>query len=281
MIPLTIATEPLVHVDGRLISAEWARTLTEIRVQQRLSNPTQCEVAFRDQDESALARHPFRPGASLRIALSGHGDVLFDGELTAIELAFDALRGRELRARGYDRLHRLRMRQSVRSHVQVTPSDLVRELTADLGISVAAAEPGPLRQIVIQQNQSDFDFLVDETESCGLYLTLRDNTLDLITLEGKDEPIALELGDALLEANFELNADPACRSVSVSGWNPLRVEHHEATVATPRVGREVDAEAAPSHFGEKGEVSLSDEAGPDVQHAQALAQAELDRRHRR
>ena len=273
-----ILAEPLVEVDGTSLAAEDGRTLTEIRVQQRLSHPTMCELTFVDPGEALAEGHVLRPGSSLRVALTGHAEYLFEGEVTAMEFAYLPSRGREVRVRGFDALHRLRKRWQVRSHVQVSPKDLARELVADLGLSVSAAEPGPLRQILIQQNQSDLDLLLDETEFCGLYLALRGKTLHLCTLDGIGDPAPLELGDSLLEAHFEVNADPACRSVAVACWNPSRAEHHKGRASTARTGRQVAAEAPPSRFGAIGEILVSDEVGPDSRYAQAIAQAELDRR---
>jgi uncharacterized protein involved in type VI secretion and phage assembly len=270
--------EPVVHVQGLPLAPEHLRTLAGVTVRQHLSQPTLCELTFvdpaRDLEGSALVR----PGTSLRVGLPGHDETLFDGETTAVELTCLPSRAHEIRVRGYDRLHRLRKRGPVRSHVQVTPRDLARELVSDLGLSVQAAEAGPMRRIVIQQNQSDFDLLEDASGSCGLYLALRGTTLHLVTLDGTGTPVPLELGSSLLEARFELNADPACRSVSVTGWNPLRVEHHEGRAASARVGRATAAEAPPGRFGTRGDLTLAGEAGPDSRHAQALAQAELDRR---
>ena len=273
---LEALAEPTVLVDGTRLAPEETRALMAIRVRQRLSDPTQCELVF--AEENAIGGGAsFRPGAALRVGVSGQAEPLFDGELTAIEVDYYPSQAREMRARGYDALHRLRKRQEVRSHVQVTPLDLAREMAGGLGMSVQSTEPGPLRQIIIQQNQSNLDLLVDELASCGLYLTLRGKTLHLVTLDGIDDPLPLALGDSLLEAHFEVNGDPACRSVAVSAWNPQRVDHHEGRAAHARVGRAVAAEAAPIRFGGKGEVTLSDEVMPDSRHAQALAQAELDR----
>ena len=214
---LEALAEPTVLIDGTRLAPEETRALMAIRVRQRLSDPTQCELVFAERQNAVGGGAPLRPGAALRVGISGQTEPLFDGELTAIEVDYYPSQAREMRARGYDALHRLRKRQEVRSHVQVTPLDLAREMAGELGVSVRSKEPGPLRQIIIQQNQSNLDLLVDELASCGLYLTLRGKTLHLVTLDGIDDPIPLALGDSLLEAHFEVNGDPACRSVAVSG----------------------------------------------------------------
>jgi phage protein D/phage baseplate assembly protein gpV len=216
------------------------------------------------------------PGSSLRLAAGGYELPLFSGQVTAVEYGYEPSHGREVRVRGYDLLHQLRKRQPVRAHVQVTLADLARELVADLGLSVQAHESGPLWQRLVQHRQSDLGLLLEMAERCGLYFTLRGDVLHLLTLEGMGEAVALALGESLLEARIEVNGDPSCRSVSAVCWDPLRVEQHEGTASTARVGRSVSAEVAPGRVGSTGERMLADETAQDDHQAEALAQAELD-----
>ncbi len=273
-----VLAEPLVEIDGAPLSTEDARTLVEIRVQQRLSTPAMCELTFVGSGAAIADDQQFRAGAALRVTLNGHTDGLFEGEITAMEFAYPPSGIREIRVRAFDVLHRLRKRQATRTHIRVTPKALAEEMVANLGLNVLATDPGPLRQIVIQQNQSDWDLLLEETQSCGLFLTLRDKHLHLCTLEGLGEKVTLKWGESLLEAYFEVNAEAALRSVAVACWNPTRVEHHEGRATGARTGREVIAAAAPDRFGTNGDLLLSDELGANGEFAQAIAQAELDRR---
>jgi phage baseplate assembly protein gpV/phage protein D len=267
-----------IRVDGADLPNEDLMTLGEIRVQQRLSQPTLCELTFLNPEGPLKTGRAMLPGCSLDVSLHGSDQTLFSGETTAVEYAYGPSHDREVRVRGYDLLHRLRKRQQVRAHLQVTPLDLARELVAGSGITVEAADPGPLHQLLVQQNQTDLDTLVRVAEACGLYLVLHNKTLRLITLEGFGSPVLLKLGDSLLEARVEVNGDPACRSVSVSCWNLPLAQHHTGRASTPRVGRRVHAEAPPSRAGSTGDVILSNEAYSDSRLAESVAQAELDRR---
>jgi phage protein D/phage baseplate assembly protein gpV len=268
----------IVEVDGAPLEPQDARALAEVRVQQQLSVPSQCELAFRDPAGPLAAGSRLVPGAQLRVLVHGESEPLFAGEVTAVEYVYGPAHERETRVRGYDLLHRLRKRQSVHAHVQVTLRDLAQEMVADLGLSVQAPESGPQWQRLIQHRQSDLELLVELAERCGLYLALRGDRLYLHTLEGIGAPSRLVLGDSLLEARLELNGDPACRSVSAAGWDPLHVETHTGSAAVARVGRSVGADIAPGSVGGSGQRSLVDEVAPDDQHAQAMAQAELDAR---
>lgn len=266
-----------IEIGGAALDPRETRSLAEVRVRQGLSLPSLCELAWIDPP-GELGRAGAPLGAALTIRVAEREPPLFEGEVTAIEVGHGATRQREIRLRGYDALHRLRKRQPVRVHVQVTIADLARELCADLGLAVIAAEDGPLCPWIVQWRQSDLELLAELAAASGLYLSVRGDALHLLTLEGAGEVLPLAVGDGLLECSVEINAEPACREVAAAGWDVHAVEAHTARAGRARVGRSVEAEAPPSAFGASGERTLADQPGPTAPHVEAAAQAELDRR---
>lgn len=270
-----------IELDGESLAETAAATLAEVRVQHKLSQPSLCELTFVVHRDPIPDLQNLSAGSTVRLTLPSSSACLFSGEITALEYSYEADHGQTLRVRCYDKLHRLRKRQPVRVHIQVTPTDLARELVADLGLTVEADEEGPLSQRLIQCRQSDLDLLVEVSQRFGLYLTLRGDVLHLTGLEGMGDRIELEWGKNLLEARLEINAEPACRSVLAKGWDASRVEPHESRADSSRIGMDVEAEAPPDRFGSTGERTLADEMLPDDRHAAGVAQAELDRRRAR
>jgi phage baseplate assembly protein gpV len=266
----------VVELDDAPLSVEELRTLWAVRVQQRLSLPTLCELTFVEPTPLLSKAESVSPGAKFRISVPGAEERLFDGEVTAVEHVYEPSHGREVRVRGYDVLHRLRKRQPVRAHVQLTLADLVKEIVNDLNITVETPDAGPLWQRLVQFRQSDFEMISEVAERCGLYFTLREDKLLLLTLEGVGDEINLKLGETLLEVRIEVNGDSACRSVSTTGWDPLRVEQHEGKADEARSGRDIGVEVEPGDVGGSGERTIIDETIDNDLHAEALAQAELD-----
>src|SRR5258708_1190801 len=203
-----------VKFDGDSLSERAAAALEEVRVQHHLSQPSVCELTFFASRDPMSEVENLRSGSRLRLTLPSGSGSLFDGEITALEYSYDAAHGRTIHVRCYDSLHRLRKRQPVRVHVQVTPSDLARQLVADLGLSVEAETDGPLSQRLIQHRQSDLELLVDVSRRFGLYLTLRGDVLHLINLGGIGESIPLQLGKTLFEVQFEGNGETAVPPVT-------------------------------------------------------------------
>lgn len=264
--------------DGTPLSAEDVRALGEVRVQQRLSLPTLFELTFRDPPGSLTRVLGLVPGTRLQGGVEGQTESLFDGEVTAVEHVYGLTSGHEIRVRGYDLLHRLRKRQTLRAYVQVNLLEFAQELIVDLGLAVQGDQTGPLWQRLIQYRQSDFDLLAEAAGQCGLYFYLKDNVLRLLTLDGMGSPVSLTLGDSLLEARIELNGDSVCGEVEVAGWYPLDVKTHEGHASQARVGRSIIAEVTPGQVGAGNNRTVLNWPVQDDDHASALAQAELDTR---
>ncbi len=267
-----------VEIEGRPLSQIESQSLGEIHVRQRLSAPAQCELVFFDPPERFDGASAIRPGASLRVVVRGQEPELFSGQVTATEYVYGPEAGRELRARAYDPLHRLRKRQPVRAHVRFTLADLARDMVRDLGMHVEASEDSPKWKRVIQHRQSDLDLLVEIAERCGLSFAARGSSLRIFSSRGAGRPIPLALGDSLFEARIEINDNYACRTVVAKGWDPWRAEARSGQASRARVGRDLTARAAPGSAGGAGERTLADLAVQDDLQAEAFAQAELDLR---
>src|SRR3954447_20905024 len=244
------------EADGTPLSTADMYALTDVRVQQRLSLPTMCELTFSDPPGPLPGTQLLTPGTALRLFARGFDTPLFQGDVTALEYTFGPNNARAVRVRSYDPIHRLRKLQQVRAHAETTAEDLARELAADADLNVEAEESGPVWPLLIQHRQSDLELVQQVAERCGLYLTVREGTLHLITLRGIGEPVALALGDSLLEGRIELNSDPACRSVTASGWDPAMVQIHQGSASEPRTGRGLADEVDPARVSGDGRRAL-------------------------
>lgn len=278
MSPVIALPRVLVETADGALPGSAADALSSVAVHQALGAPTLCELVFADPIGDDPIASALEPGTSLTVRLRGHDTALFVGEVTAVEHVHSPDHGREVRVRGYDPLHRLRKHQSPRVHLQVTPKDLAADLVADLGLTVVADDPGPLWPRLIQHRQSDLELLLDVCERSGLFPFVDEHDLRLLTLEGTGETVALRLGDSLLEASIELNADRAAGAITAAGWDLVRAEPHDGSASVARSGRRTDARVDVDRVGAGGQRALLDEAASDDALAAALAQAELDLR---
>lgn len=262
-------------LDGAPLPERFGRCLNALRVHQHLSQPSACELSFTGIDDEALAL--FKAGARLKLAVRSAGQVLFDGSISAVEIAYGSDRVRSVAVRAYDALLALRNRQTARAFVGLNAADVARELIADLGLAVQCAEHGPNWPRVLQTG-TDFDMLVEITERSGLYFALQDDALWLHTLQGHGAALALTLYDNLYEATFEANAHGASHSVAVLGWNPWRGSEHVGRANNVRSGRTAAQLVRAHEIGGVDPRWLAPRCLQSDEQAASWAQAELDAR---
>ncbi|MGQ0616415.1 MAG: phage baseplate assembly protein V [Acidimicrobiia bacterium] len=267
-----------VVVDGAALAPALAGQLVGIRVASRLSAPAQCELAFAAWPASAGDVHPFPLGAALSVAVPADHDLLFLGEITAVEVRHGGDGEGTVRVRAYDQLHRLRKHQQTRVHESVTVADLARALVGDIGLDVITEEAGPRWDRLVQHRQTDLGLLVDVAGRAGLHVVSDGRALRLLTMAGAGVPVELALGVELLEATVEANLEPACREVTARSWVPQRAAAIEGRASSPRSGRSVAMEADPARVGSDGVRILVDHPAAGEDHVTAAAQAELDHR---
>ncbi|MGL4966254.1 MAG: phage baseplate assembly protein V [Inquilinus sp.] len=273
---MTISLAPpalRVTLDGSMLPEESARCVVTVLVRQVLSAPSLADLAFADPPGELIDSCAI----GMTLALSADTRPLFDGEITVIELQRDTGHGRVLRLRAYDRLHRLRKRQRVRGWANASVADLLREAAGDLGLASDGAADGPRRSRLIQHDQSDFDFLADLALDAGLYLTLDEGTLRLITLAGEGEEIGLRLGRDLLSVRATTSAEALRRSARTEGWDLSRMAGVAAAATLARQDEMELRGVGLTAFDGLGERILVNRLAADADEARALAQADIDR----
>lgn len=264
-------------VGGAPLRPDLAGRLASVRVASRLSQPTQCELSFVTPGGPAAEFDALPLGSALEVRLIGDPDVIFDGEVTCVEVEHGPDGEAMLRIRAYDRLHRLRKRQQLRVFEAVTTADIASALTADLGLTVVADNPGPVHDRVVQHRQNDLELLAGLAHRGGRYLALDGTDLRLITLAGFGEATPLVLGKTLLEARVEANLDRLCDRVTAFGWHPQQAATFEESAGGPRIGRLIAFEPRLADVGVDGERYLVDQPGRSPDDLTDAAQSMIDR----
>lgn len=211
---------PQIIVDGIPISQ--SLRLAQLRVVQRLDAPSQCQISWRTatMDMCALAASSIGPGASLSVRIEEEPQVMFTGEVTAVEHVHQPSGEFLLRVRAYDALARLQRRQTLTTHVDVNTAELTRVLAEAVGITVTAQATGPIWSRVMPRFKHDLALLRYYAGRSGLHFILERDALHLFALGGEaGQPLDLSLGDNLFEARVEHNAVQPVAEVQVFGWD--------------------------------------------------------------
>ncbi len=256
-----------VTVDGTRLRTQPGR----LRVRREVSSPAVCDV-----DIASAALDHCLPGQALKVAVDGSSAALFDGEIVSIRYILGPDGQRWLTLRGFDRSHRLRQRRSVTVRTDISAGDLAREICPAAGLSVDAERDGPRWPRLVQQGQSDLALLCWMAARAGLCWGVETDRLWLRDGASSADHRILKWQQDLIEAEVEISAAGRPERVRAMSWNPVDGEITDVTADNPiSTAAVVDGL---DKFGGDGVALLPGLmlAGPD--HAQAMAQSELDRK---
>lgn len=269
--PIRELALPAVWIDGSEVTADAIRTLGPLRIRQEVSAPAVCELEL---DLTSALNQP-RHAMALRVRMEGSADDAFTGEIVAITHVLGPDGIYRVRIRAFDRSHRLRQTSGVIAHTDMTVAAVAETLVAPHGFGVSADASGPLWPRVIQSGESDLEFLSRLAADAGLWWQLEGDTLRLRAWEPGDEH-EVAWGYDLLEAAVDSDATAAATSVRTIGWDPVGRQIWDTAATSSRAGeRTYTGDAL---LGGAGEVVMAGGIYPTANHAEALAQSELDYR---
>ena len=104
---------------------------------------------------------------------------VFQGEITAIESHFTGQSTAPLVIRAYDIAHRLHRGRHIRSFVDMTDSDVVKQIIGEVGIPAGnITETRPVHKYIFQENQTNMEFLRERAARNGFELYVQDGKLN-------------------------------------------------------------------------------------------------------
>lgn len=241
----SFAADPVVEAPSEL-PPTWQRQLLSCVVDTNAGLPDSAELVYRDPGHELLTATGLTIGTPLRVSVvtvSGQArDLLFTGEVTALELDIDST-GTFTVVRAMSKAHRLFRGRKVVAFRNMTVAAIVRRIASGAGLSVGRIESAGVTYTQLSQaNVSDWDFLQYLAGENGAVVGMDEKgQLEFVRptpAAGAPAPntpatssqFVLEYGRNLLELRAALTAADAVADVEVRGWN--------VTTKSPLVARE-------------------------------------------
>lgn len=236
-------------IDGSQAAREMMSALLECTVENSLHLPDMCTIRIEDSKFTWVDDAHFVEGKSVEIQAGDEKQGLqpiFKGEITGLELDMAAHGHPTLVIRCLSKLHRLHRGRQARTFVQVKDSDLAQKIGAEVGLSVNADDTQVVHDWVIQDNQTNWEFLRERASRCGCRLYLEgEKTLCFQKVDDSASSSAeLTWGDNLRSFRPRTSASPQVDEVVVRGWNPKTKQ--------AIVGRSTSAKGLPKISGKNG-----------------------------
>jgi phage protein D/phage baseplate assembly protein gpV len=217
----TLLSQIYVLIDGADVPDELMDSILEVRVESSLHLADVAALVIHDPsmrwcDDALLA-----PGKTLQVsAKNGGGDQkIFDGEIVELEPEFVPATMR-LTVRAFSRMHRLTRGRHARTFQNATDSDIIEKLASEVGLQAQVATTSYVHPYMIQDNETNLEFLSRRAKALGYLLFVRDQTLHCEPPQMNGSAVDLEWGVTLSEFRPRLTTMGQADSVIVRGWDP-------------------------------------------------------------
>jgi phage protein D/phage baseplate assembly protein gpV len=278
--PSSYISQIFIKVGGSDISADLMNVLHEAVIDTSLQLPSMFSLSFLDPTLKWVDESLFDLGKEVEIsakAPDGQQGVLIKGEITALEPNFLADGKTMLVVRGYDKAHRLHRGKKTRTFLKKKDSDLVSTIAGEAGLSAQADATTITYDYILQNNQTNMEFLAARAERIGYQVYSAEGKLYFkkgdATLGAGPE---LKFGEALISFQPTYAGTHQSNTMKVMGWDGKK-KQAITSQATPNsslnqggLGKTGGA-AAQSAFG-AAEAIVTDQPVFTTDEAKALAE---------
>jgi phage protein D len=203
-----------VLLNGVVLEPDVMLWITGVSVQDGLEEPGtfSFELMSREDEEGIFPwtdDERFAFGGHIEVRM-GYGDDLqsvISGEITAIEPAFTLGGAPTLTVHGCDKRYRLNTTPRMRTFIKQSDSQIAEEIGRQRDPVIDATPTGVELPYVVQQNQTDLEFLLERASIIHYQITMRGDTLVYAPVASASARVAtFSLADELLDFR-------ACRAV--------------------------------------------------------------------
>ena len=275
-----------IKIDGTQASDQFVNDLLSVEVEQSLYLPSMFTIRLHNRLLHWFDTNEFKIGSTIKIEMSQDRNsmvsVMDEAEVTALELDAAPVGVPTVTLRGYSKLHRLHRERHVRSFTNVSDSDLVSKLAGEGGLSANATSTSPVFKYVLQNNETNFEFLQRRALRLGMELYVEDAKLYLRKPKPDGTKVAtINWGQDLLHFVSRQSAQGQVDKVIVRGWDAVQKKEivgeaassiHHPAIGTTSTGDSVAKKA----FGGSAKLYSVFHSVVDQTEAQNMAKAIYD-----
>ena len=273
-----------IKVDGRPIADRLLDDLARATVESSVHLPDMTLLEFNNSDFEWSDAEPLKIGQELRIELGSEQNKreVFVGEVTSVELDMSIDGSMRLSVRGYDRAHRLQRGRETKVYKRMSDSDIARRIAGERKLTADVERTRQVHDYVMQDNQTDWEFLQDRARRIGFEVQVQDKKLVFKPPPSTPaEAVDLTLDESLLAFRVRMAAREQVSSVEVRGWYPLNKKEIVGTASRPPTTtaikeRRTGGNVAKAAFKDGPTVVIARQPVHDQAQAERLAQAALD-----
>jgi len=226
----------------------------------------------------------FEIGDEVEAKLGSGENVLFRGQVTALEPSFTTEGRTTITLRALDYAHLLGRGRYTRFWEETKDSDIVQEVADECGIDVECDSTDSTPPYVLQRNETNVAFLKRLAARNNFLLRVEDGVLKFKKSEYSGDEVDLALGGGLQSLKVSFNSLEQVDEVIVRGWDITAKEEVVGTATTSDItqigGGDLGADVSSTNFG-ASTAYVTDVPVSSQDQADGIALAEIERSARR
>jgi phage protein D len=239
----TLVPEVDLRINGKDISQDAVSDLVSVTVLEDVNVAGMFTITLLCWDNKEMRviwidDDQFKEGNTVEIDM-GYRDnmkTLFKGEITGLEPEFPKDESPKLTVTGYDRRHRLMGKRKSRTFLNMKDSEIANQIAGDWSLTPKIDDTQVSLDYVLQNNQSDFEFLQERARRIGYELVVTDADLHFRPRKNDGSSVLkLNRDIELLDFSARLTTMGQLEEVNVQGWN---AKDKKEVVAKSRIGDE-------------------------------------------
>ncbi|MDF2867649.1 MAG: Phage protein, partial [Gammaproteobacteria bacterium] len=235
-------------INGKPLPANFISLITQISVQQELNVPSMftislTDLSFNQPGWQGIELDTFKPGDIISIAMGiEHYETLFIGQITALEPSFsnEAM----LEVRGYDCMYWLKFGKYSRSFIKKTDGEIVAQIAKEVGIDVQVENTPLVNAYVLQNDQSNYDFLLQRLAQINYEMLVDGKKLIFRSSQEGMTPVKeLRYPAEVSDLNLRLKVSTEGNKLTVVGWDVGKKQVVKAEVDSPSTKAKMGGQA--------------------------------------
>src|SRR5471030_2967083 len=214
-------------VDGTAADSDLEGSVIGIRVTDDMDKSSRFWVHFSDVGRKWTKEDKFKPGVAIEIKLGYQGKLasVYKGEVSNVEIVLTPDGPSRLVVSGVDKGHNFDKGTVTKTYKDVKDSDLASDIAQRHGLSADVEDTKVVHDYVIQNNLSDYDFLMQRAALAGFRMYVDDKKLSFKKPQVVAAPAAtLTWRENISRFIQEVNTFDQSSKMTTSGWDPRQAQ---------------------------------------------------------
>ena len=232
----------IIYLNDKRFSIDMESDVKEIKVERRIDRSSTFAITMADMGRKWTDHPEFTEGSKIKIML-GYKDAVEEvmhGEVTGTNPIFRKNSDERVIIRGQDVMHRLHRGKKTITFSNMTDKEIAEKIAADAGMGIECEEMGTVRELAVQSDQTDYEYLTEIGSRYNCRLITKDDKLLFKPIDDSSgEEIIMEWGKTLIEFHPELDSTRLVTETEVIGWDTVKGDGIEGTAGYEDISRTI------------------------------------------